>query len=451
MNGVSKMSDTCEQMRAGFSRVRITPPDGTPLQGFCPRDLDMTSSGVRDDVYTRVLFVHAQAAATLIIGLDLCYLGRVQTDELKRRIYARWGLPAHQVLVNCSHTHSSAAAARWGIRCYTPLDETYLEQLYQAILTAIEEAMGQAREVRIASGTARTKLPMNRRHRGEDGQVVNAPNPSGPVCDLLPVCVLEDNDGQYVCVMFSIGCHPSMLNDAMISADFPGVAMRELDKHVGRPVSLFLQGAGGDARPYVSAEGDRWVRNRGDDVEAAGRLLAEEVIGAMKLPLDRIDSGLHCALVSIDFPLGKATDKEALQQTIDTHCDSVDSSWLSKVRTLWARQGLNILDRGQELASVVNIQLQMICFGDAMRIVALEGEPVAEIGWLICNQFPAGVTFPLGYSNGEGLYLPTTAMLAEGGYEVDSYWEYGYYGPLVPGIEQAITQAIGKVCDQVSV
>jgi len=75
-----------------------------------------------------------------------------------------------------------------------------------------------------------------------------------------------------------------------------------------------------------------------------------------------------------------------------------------------------------------------------VRLIAVEGELVAELGLLIRRFFGKGLTFVLGYSNGEGLYLPTSAMLEEGGYEVASYWEYGFPAPLAPGIEETLTR-----------
>ena len=57
-------------------------------------------------------------------------------------------------------------------------------------------------------------------------------------------------------------------------------------------------------------------------------------------------------------------------------------------------------------------------------------------------QVDSGTTFPLGYTNGQGLYLPIERMLAEGGYEVESAYEYGFAAPLGPGYERLLSQAL---------
>jgi hypothetical protein len=86
--------------------------------------------------------------------------------------------------------------------------------------------------------------------------------------------------------------------------------------------------------------------------------------------------------------------------------------------------------------------LQFIRLAPPLSIIAIEGEPVAEIGKLMAREVDSDVTFALGYANGEGLYIPASYMLAEGGYEVDSYWEFGYTDALKEGIEEVVANGI---------
>ena len=56
-----------------------------------------------------------------------------------------------------------------------------------------------------------------------------------------------------------------------------------------------------------------------------------------------------------------------------------------------------------------------------LRLVAVEGEPVGELGLHIERQFDSGVADPVGYANSQWLYLPVAHMVPEGGYEAESY------------------------------
>jgi len=82
-----------------------------------------------------------------------------------------------------------------------------------------------------------------------------------------------------------------------------------------------------------------------------------------------------------------------------------------------------------------------------VRIVALEGEPVAGHAYLMARHFPDGVFLPLGYANSQGLYLPTERMLSEGGYEVESAYEYGFPAPLTYGFEDILHSTIDRFKD----
>ena len=64
------------------------------------------------------------------------------------------------------------------------------------------------------------------------------------------------------------------------------------------------------------------------------------------------------------------------------------------------------------------------------------------------KQFPTGLTFPLGYTNGHGACLPTSDILHEGGYEVESYHEYWLPAQLGPGFEDILAAALRRFADQ---
>jgi len=72
-------------------------------------------------------------------------------------------------------------------------------------------------------------------------------------------------------------------------------------------------------------------------------------------------------------------------------------------------------------------------------------EAVADLGLLLRDLYVNGITLPLGDTNGEGLYLPTSAMMDEGGYEVVSAWEYGFPSGLARGPEAVLMRSLDEV------
>jgi len=86
--------------------------------------------------------------------------------------------------------------------------------------------------------------------------------------------------------------------------------------------------------------------------------------------------------------------------------------------------------------------IQGLQLGKGLRLIGIESEAVAEWGPFIDKFYGGGITFSLGYTNGQGLYLPVSSMLDEGGYEVDSYWEYGYPSRLAKGMENVVRDGL---------
>ncbi|MCC7517556.1 MAG: hypothetical protein IT578_00050 [Verrucomicrobiae bacterium] len=423
-------------MKAGFAKERITPPLGTRMMGFGQRDERMGCQSVHDDLFVRALHVEHGGEQALLAGFDLCFVGREDSHRFKGALGARFGLSPRQILLNASHTHGGAASGRWYAGDFLPTDPVYLRELQEALLRAVSRARQASVEVEIAAATGRSRLPMNRRRLNANGRSENRPNPTGTVCDALPVCRLADARGQTVCLMFSTSAHPSAQGQFAITADYPGVAMRQLDAHLGDEASLFLQGMAGDAKTRVCGEGrDTWRQDVWEDSEKGGELLAREVLARMEQGLRPVEPTVRSALVEMEWPLAPPPARATFEAIAgDQEQDAM--------KRRWARRQVEWMDRHGALPSRWPVFAQAIQLGAGLRLIALEGEPVAAHGRSVLDAFREGVTLPLGYSNGEGLYLATSEMLPQGGMEVESYWEYGPPSPLAPGMEAILARTL---------
>lgn len=421
-------------MRAGFASVNVNPPMGTPLMGFGGRDRDHGCEAIRDDVFVRALYCECDGEAALIMGYDMCFVGRADADRFKGAIGRRLDLSPARILLNTSHSHVGPMVGTW---YDAHPDPGYVDQLCEATAQAACEAHAAAREVTVHVGETTSRLPMSRRLMTETG-MTNGPNPDGFVYDRLPVCVMRDEAGEPVCVLFSISCHPVIVSGWEVSSEYPGAARTAIAEHLGADVSLFLQGVGGDARPSIMGQGRAgWELGNWQDVERAGRMVGDEVISALG-DLCQIDPRVAAASVEVDWPL------EAPEPLAYYEAEAADED-AAEVRRLWAQAIVDTLEAGEPLPSAVTLTVQGIALGDGLRLVGIEGEAVAGWGPLIADFYDGGVTFPMGYTNGEGLYLPMTEMLDEGGYEVVSFWEYGYPSRLSAGFEATMAGALADL------
>jgi len=428
-------------MKAGFARIRITPKIGTPMEGFSDRDAEQVCDAVHDHLFVRALYLEHLEQAALIIGLDVLFLDCETVARYKRAIGRELALEPRRILLNTSHTHAGPRVNRWH---YGEPDSAYLETIETAMVEAAAQAQESAREATIWAGETRSTLPLNRRKKDADDAVIFAPDPQGPVCDALPICLIKDEQDVPISLLFSVSCHPSTIKSCEISADYPGVAMARLDEHLGAGGSLFLQGAGGDAKPSVIGMGGVWHVGDWHDVTRAGLTVAREVITKLAEGLFQVEPRLQCASVDMRWPLVPPPEADEYQALLDNPA-SQGTDPKKTARRRWAEEQLaRIRDEGG-LPEAVDIGLHGIQVGNRVRLIGLEGEPVAELGLLIREFYVEGVTFPLGCTDGAQLYLPTSEMLYEGGYEVTSYFEYHQPSPLAKGVEHILRDGLDKL------
>ena len=424
-------------MRAGFAKISITPPIGTRMQGIGERDLFSPCTSIHDDIYVRALYTEHEGEAALIMSFDLCFIGRRQSDRFKGSIARRLELLPRQILLSATHSHVSPVADNYLTGNYQPVDQLYMDAMEKAVVLAAITAHGNAREATMSAGEGRSRLPMNRR-RPVEGGTDNAPNPDGKVIETMPVCLFKDEGGKPFALLYSIAAHPSLMRGYAISAEFCGTACDVLDEYLGCEGSLFLQGTAGDSKPSTIALETSWNWGPSWEImEETGRILAREVIGLVEDGLQPVAPQIHSAITETHWPLQPAPERGYFEKEA--------AEGRGPMRREWAAWNLECLDKYGQLPSTAPIHVQGIQLGDGLRLVGVEGEPVSAYGEMIKDAFGSGTTFPLGYANGEGMYLVTSEMLPQGGMEVTSYWEYNFPSRLAPGMETSLEQGIAEL------
>ncbi len=422
-------------MRAGFSRRDITPPLGARMFGWGGRDEDDGCNDVHDPLYVRAIWLDDGGEAVVIVGYDLLFFSRDVADRLRGAIGRRHGLAPRQVLLNTSHTHHGPTTGTWWTALFSPPDALYLDDLERATLMAVAEAQHRAENVSLRAGVASTDIAASRRNVGADGVARWEANLDNAIHSDVPVCAFDGASGP-VCALFSASCHPSTVPGHAISADYPGVAMREIDDALGAPCSLFLQGVGGDTK--VRAAGDTLAfGTTWPDMEHAGRSLARSVLGALE-ESEPVRPALASAETEIELSMLPVPDRSELAAF-------AASAHKREMKALWADRMLARLDRGEALPTAVPVTMHGVRLAKGIRIVGLEGEAVADLGVLIAGEFGDGATFPLGYTDGCRLYLPSDRMLPEGGYEVESFYEYHQPAQLAPGIDDRLREGLRRL------
>jgi len=421
-------------MKAGFALRRITPPLGRQMEGFNQED---GAASVHDDLFVRALYLADGPAELVIVALDLLFMERGEVDRIKGAIGRRLGLLPAQVFLNFSHTHSGPRISRWH---YSGAPSpAYLEQLEEAIIEAIAEARRAPQSVRLLAGRASAPIPISRRRPDENGKAQWGPYSAGLTCDELPTCMLMDESDQPFAILFSVSCHPTINHRCVISAEYPGVAVRELNARLGMSGAMFLQGAGGDTKPrHIAVEDEHFRDGDWSDIEAVGREVAEAVMEKVDAGLRPVRPGLHVSLREVQFALDTRPTRDCLEEMLG----SPDTS---ACRKRWAEHMLDMIAHAGGLPESVGLQIHAVQLGTGVRLIGVEAELGSELGCRILAHYNRGVTFPLGYTNGSRINLPCDRQLPEGGYGVDTSWEYHWPAPLAPGIDERLGRVLQDI------
>jgi hypothetical protein len=300
------------------------------------------------------------------------------------------------------------------------------------------------------AGQTTTRLPVSRRKPDGKGGVEFRPWPAGTVCDCLPLCLFKDTDGAPVSLLYSVSCHPSTVGISEVSADYPGVATRLLNAQLGvSEGALFLQGCGGDSKPVTIADGHDaagaiWRSGTWEDVDGAGRIVAEDAAPVLADGLEEVEPCLRTHAVTVGLPLESPKERQWYEK-LAAHPETWPGDQV--LIRLWAERQVEMLRGGERQQAQVDIAVQGIQLGKGVRMIGLEGEAVGELGRQALDFYGGGVTFPLGYIDATLIYLPTTAQIPEGGYEVDSYYEYGFPTPLAEALDSRLGATLDEIRD----
>jgi len=424
-------------MRFGLAVKDIVPPFRTTMYGYGGRT--DTFDGVHDPLtFTAVLLEEGDRRA-LLGATDLgTYPTDGRTPELMARLGEIAGCPRENVMLNASHTHGGPLVPMTAFPHHADTGSSvilqYEEWLFEQLADAAREAVANLTEGSLWIGQGKTSVPMNRRP-DRNGQVPNAPNPGGPIDDRLFVFALRDASGQLAAVGVRVSCHPVATGaQHLLTADYPGAWRAEFARAFGpKVVPFFLQGVGADARPRHVCDGEQWRVMKHAELEAIGRDLMAESLAVLTNP-DQRRLGplvLEGSLQTVDLPCEK-------RYTRRDDFVAAAKSGLGR----YAEQCLRRLDAGESVPDHQEFLVQTLWLDDELALLGLNGEVLCGLGGIVEAAVAPKQAIMLGYTNGVICYLPDAREMARGGYETESYNTQPWTGPLLPGIEHLLSDAV---------
>ncbi|MDP8225321.1 MAG: neutral/alkaline non-lysosomal ceramidase N-terminal domain-containing protein [Candidatus Lernaella stagnicola] len=249
--------------QVGMAKVDLTPDPqamSITLNGYAGRG-KQPATGVLDPIYARAMVITDPGKRELaILAMDLCFVNSEVRDMAVARLEPH-GFGEHNLMITATHTHAAPSAydRRWITAALMgPFDEAILNQVVDGIVTAVLEAKRKQQPAQIQYDVSEL-ADMNRSRRDPAFDVAVGtvegvkPNPEKYQTDRrLTVFHITTPEGKPLGALVHFASHPTVLSpdNLQISADWPGVMNREIEKQLGEnTVSMFVNGALGDAAP----------------------------------------------------------------------------------------------------------------------------------------------------------------------------------------------------------
>ncbi len=273
------------------------------MTGFAARIQPTT--GVHDPIMARALLLDDGATPLAIVSCDLIGFTADAVADMRLRIAQRAAVPAANILIACTHTHSGPASMPFRGPAMGHVDHAWLAGAQKRIIDLVSGLPASLRPARFASASVNVAgLGYNRQDRAR------------PIDEQLGV-IAVDADGGAIATLLNYSMHAVVLGPGNLeySGDYPGEAARQAAERRGG-IGLFLLGACGDVDPVVYRDRG-WGTGTFDDTRAIGGQLVERAVQALSTADWSGDVPLRVASKTVELPLDLPPSPEELGKLIE--------------------------------------------------------------------------------------------------------------------------------------
>lgn len=429
--------------QAGAAAVDITPKH-FPISvngGFT----DRTATKANDPLHARAVVLDDGTTRLALVTVDSCLILRAVLDAAKAKAAAKTGIPAGNMMISATHTHTAPTV--------TPAFGSEPDPKYVAFLTEkIAESIiaADAAKVPATVGIAVWGEPrplFNRRFKIKTGETFEDPfggstdrvkmnpgfnnpkvgEPAGPVDPEVTVLAVRTVAGKPLAAYCVYGLH--YVGDLPpLSADYFGVFCSVLGPKVGAAdgfVAALANGTSGDVN-NVDTKAAAMKTEPGEKCRAVAEMVAAAAAKAFNFGWP---GSMVLGAANAEVKLGvRKPDAARLERAKKIVAAAKTRRTAAEV---YAWETLKLA----EYPDTVTVPLQVLRIGD-FAFCGVPCEVFAEIGLAVKAKHPRAQVVSL--ANGYFGYLPTAEQHALGGYETwaarSSYLEVGAAAKIEAGL-----------------
>ena len=422
--------------RAGAATGNITPNLGADIiGGFVP----FPSTHIHDELYTKCLVLDDGTTRLAIVVCDLLGIDRIVSEEARRQIAARCGIPPQRVLISATHTHSASSALGEDSRRLNESADEYQQFVASRIADGVARAINNLHPAQIAFGKADVpEHVFNRRWHMQVGTVPTNPfggsdmvkmnpprasanliEPVGPIDPAVSFVALRAPSGRPIAVLAAYSLHyVGGVGRGHISADYFAMFAEHLGRLLASEalnaqdspplVVMMANGTSGDIN-NINFRKPSPPREPYEQMRLVGQDVANKVHAAM----GSIQYEAHAELAAVfrkpTIAWRRPTPEQrkwAEDTIIAGRKHDRDLSFIYAERTLTL----------SKYPETTKVPLQVLRIGEAC-IGAMPFEVFCEIGLDFKSRCPIQPAFMISLAHGYFGYLPTPRHHRLGGYE----------------------------------
>ncbi|MBE6659381.1 MAG: hypothetical protein E7604_13205 [Ruminococcaceae bacterium] len=415
----------------GAAREDITPVIGTLLFGYNPFT---ESKSVHDPLHaTAIAFAQGDQCA-ILFSVTIGGFQNELSDELRRTIGAEVGIPAENIILSATHTHSGPNTV--GMEGWGDIDRVYVDTVLRpALCRAAKQAVDTLQPAELAVGVVHSEIGINRRQQMRNGAIALGQNPRGCFDPQMTCVAIRNRDTKAGIInLIHYGCHGTAAGlQTEISRDWSGIMTDRLEA-VSGTMTAYINGAEGDVGPRLTngqtTADFRYVEELGgyaaSDAIRAYRALGVYTVGELKL--------YHG---TVHIPRKPLLPRETAQAMLANYPNPDALYNLGRMEYLYFKSTLDEYDAGcPAYEHEMTFPQTILSLGDT-AFVPFPFEIFSEVTMRLQEYSPIRYTLSLSNTNGYNAYLPSEDQLVRGGYEIACF-RYNCTHPLIDSADQVL-------------
>lgn len=421
-------------IRAGASKVDITPPLGTIINGDF---FNHYAWQIHDSLFTKALVLQYGEVTIGICIVDICAMRREFLDEVKKQVQQKTGIPPENILISSTHTHAAGSIESLLLGA---ADLPYRQKLTALIVQSIVQAFKNLANATIGFGAFDApEYVLCRRYAMKEGYESRNPvtceldkvktNPFnaadqivGPVAEMdtqfCYIAVKSEHD-EWISLLANYSLHyVGDWENGTIGADYFGEFSNQLQSQLNADenfVGMLSNGTSGEANIWDFLNPGRFTTVSFEKSRLIGGGLAEKVVQSV----NSIDwqTGISLSSQYTELPVNiRKPDAEALSAAKKIVSESIfedlRNTDYATIKKIYAREQVLL----NEFPDIINFPVQALRIGNII-IGSLGGEFFAETGLALKKQAIGYNYFTITLANDYVGYVCPEHEIERGGYE----------------------------------